>query len=86
MSKEESRQRLVGIFPHLKLALAGASVLNAQDGNSGGKGMLAVVHKNEDGSGRIGATFQADEFMEDLLAVLDDEELSFMFNRSKDEG
>lgn len=60
---EEIRERLHAMAFNLKLAVEMARVSEPK-----GTVKLAIILKNEDGSGTMGASFDANEFLKDLEA------------------
>lgn len=74
-TKEEARQALIDIVPHLKIAMSMAKINEPT-----GKIKLAILAEKEDGSGYISASFDGESFTDDLIAVLDDPELNQMFS------
>lgn len=66
MSKEEAVKNLRSAMPHIKLAISMAELQNPQ-----GKIQLAIFARNEDGSGKITASFEHVDFFNDLAEVLE---------------
>lgn len=63
-----SREKLLAVLPHLRLAMKEAQVEAGADGFVG-LGVIAVA-KNLGGQGRITARFEAREFVDDLAVAL----------------
>lgn len=74
-TKEEARASLIAVVSHLSIA---AEMAKVQVG-PGGTIKLAIVSQRADGSGSVGATFEAEEFCDDLVRVLDDPELKELY-------
>lgn len=62
---EEAKETLVKALPYFRSAVADARASDHE-----GTVKLAIVHKYADGSGKVGMTFDCDEFFDDLALVL----------------
>ena len=60
------KEKLRTALPHLRYAAK-----MAQEKTKSGTIELAIISKNPDGTGQVGACFRADEFLDDLAAVLE---------------
>lgn len=64
--REAARKKLTEVVPHLALAIEMVRMAESKEAQV----HLAVLVKNPDGSGRVGASFEAEEFLDDLARVL----------------
>jgi hypothetical protein len=62
---ERAKADLATIVPHLRVAAEDA-LRRAKDG---AKVEFAIIAKNPDGSGQVGASFECEEFLSDLETV-----------------
>jgi hypothetical protein len=62
---EEAKETLVSALPYFRKAVA-----DARTSDSEGTVKMAIVHKYADGTGKVGMTFDCDEFFDDLALVL----------------
>lgn len=60
-----AEERLYDVLPHLRLAIGMAKVKVP-----GGKIGLAIVAKHDDGTGQVTATFEGEEFIDDVETVV----------------
>ncbi len=61
-----ARERLGKVAPHLRAAARDAKLRAKPDART----WLAVIAKNPDGSGQVGAELELDEFLADLELLL----------------
>lgn len=66
-TKDELRKKVLLALPHLRFA---AEEAKAEAGTDG-KVLFGVLVKKPDGTGRVLATFDAGEFVEDMAALID---------------
>lgn len=62
---DEAKKRLMGALPHISLAMEMARMQEPE-----GKVSLAVIVKKSDGSGRMTASFEGEEFIKDIITLL----------------
>lgn len=63
---DDAKKRLINILPHLGIAFSMAKIQVPPDG----KVCIGIIAKEADGGGRVTATFEAEQFFEDLVQVL----------------
>jgi len=61
----EAKERLMAALPQMSIAMSMARV-DVPDGSV----LLAVIGKRPDGSGMITATFEGEQFLEDVAKIL----------------
>jgi hypothetical protein len=81
-SKEDARLNLRAVIQHFFIA-ANMAKMQAK---AGAKVCLAVIAKNPDGSGQVGATFEAREFLANLVTLVDDPDLKNLTLMSDEDG
>lgn len=62
---EEAKADLATIVPHLRVAAEDA----LRRAKNGAKVCFAIIAKNPDGTGQVGADFECEEFLSDLETV-----------------
>jgi hypothetical protein len=76
---EEARERLIDAIPHIAIAMQMAKI-EVPDGVV----QLAVVSKRANGSGRVTATFEGEEFLKDIIAALGFKDMGELVSDSGD--
>lgn len=77
----DARSRLRSLLPHLEIA-SDMARLDAPEGEL----RMAIMSKNADGSGKIGASFELEPFIKDLLELLGYENMNALLADDDEEA
>lgn len=64
---DEIRNKVLRVLPHLRFAQEEAKKVAGE----GGRVLIGIISVKPDGAGKVLATFEAGEFIEDIAALID---------------